>query len=538
MNLEEKNAESVITIVLVNYPYVSSTVKYPIGLLNLKSVLEKSSRRFKISIIDFNRMINDGGITVDSFKNKDYMLLTKYILSSNPDMIGFSTIAISLDITLEMAAFVKKQRPNVKVFIGGPAATALYEKLLQRFAFIDFVFLGESESCVEAAIIAAYKNESFKRIKANIAFREKEIICTKNDAPKVRLNELPYLDLNDYKGLKEIDIEVGRGCPFNCYFCATCIYWHRRYELKSIDRLISEITFYVKKHSIYSFNFIHDMFTFDRAFIVEFCKKLVEGKMNIMWACSARIDCIDEDLVKLMKNAGCSHIFVGIETGSKRMQTIIRKGIAIDTIKDSFDMLFRNHIDITASFVYEFPEETDTDLLDTLLLIQYIIDNYDYRVVLTKCTFYPDTDVYKQYAGMINTFIPTGDYLSLHNPNPSSLVLNNSDLFTCFFSLDGQTEYPYLDVFINFYIRLIKHSLPNLYSCLIQDYSYFELYHLLFHFIEEIDNHTRMLYEKELQQEAYYEIFYKHLANEIKNNNLFTRKIRDAYYFDILFIKL
>src|SRR5207247_5098220 len=78
---------------------------------------------------------------------------------------------------------------------------------------------------------------------------------------------------------------------------------------------------------INSFELVHDMFTVDRKRVVEFCAALLESEEEFYWGSSARTDCIDEELIALMARAGCRGIFFGIESGSKRMQKIIDKGL-------------------------------------------------------------------------------------------------------------------------------------------------------------------------------------------------------------------
>ena len=65
--------------------------------------------------------------------------------------------------------------------------------------------------------------------------------------------------------------------------------------------------------------------------VVEFCEKLIENKTKLTWACSARLHDIDEEIAKLMKQAGCIHINFGLESGSQKILGNIKKDINLKT---------------------------------------------------------------------------------------------------------------------------------------------------------------------------------------------------------------
>ena len=72
------------------------------------------------------------------------------------------------------------------------------------------------------------------------------------------------------------------------------------------------------------------MYTIDRKKVVAFCEAILASGEKFTWGCSARTDCIDDDLLQLMASAGCTGIFFGIETGSQRLQDVIKKKLDLD----------------------------------------------------------------------------------------------------------------------------------------------------------------------------------------------------------------
>jgi len=115
------------------------------------------------------------------------------------------------------------------------------------------------------------------------------------------------------------------------------------------------------------------MFTLNKKFVLEFCSLLIQvsitKKIQFKWTCSARIDCVSEEILAKMKAAGCHSIFFGVETGSERIQENIKKRLKPDKALQVADICRELNISMFASFIIGFPEETKGDIEKTLELI-------------------------------------------------------------------------------------------------------------------------------------------------------------------------
>ena len=238
-----------------------------------------------------------------------------------------------------------------------------------------------------------------------------------------------------------------------------------------------------------------------------------------------------------MKSAGCSSIFIGIESASERMQTVTRKHLNLAHAIETLHLIKAIGIDVTTSFVYGFPEETEEDLKKTISLIQEIINNFNFRVLISKCTYYPDTDVFLLHKERINTFSPTGDYLSLHSPNTIPEIINaNRDLFPCFYSLDDQDQHQCLDVFINFYIKLIQKAMPNVYIVLLEHFDFLQMYYAFYDLWIKIEQVSNKLYEKSISFEAFFSEFVCLFESAVLKNTSLPSSLIEALYFDKEFL--
>jgi len=174
------------------------------------------------------------------------------------------------------------------------------------------------------------------------------------------------------KAAQYIPLELGRGCPFACTFCSTNDFFRRNFRLKSPQKMIEQMKAVRDAYQIRTFDLIHDMFTVDRKRVVAFCEALLASGEEFYWNCSARTDCIDEDLIALMEEAGCRGIFFGIETGSARMQSLVNKRLDLSQAMRMVECNNTHGIRTAVSLISGFPDENRSDLQDT---VSFFVDS-------------------------------------------------------------------------------------------------------------------------------------------------------------------
>jgi radical SAM superfamily enzyme YgiQ (UPF0313 family) len=192
-------------------------------------------------------------------------------------------------------------------------------------------------------------------------------------------------------------VDVGRGCPFGCTYCSTKTFWGRKYRLKSPERIIQEIKEIHDRFGFTRFNFEHDMFTLNRAKVIKICGMLKEIGFPIIWRCSARIDCLDAELVDIMIDAGMESLFMGIETGSPRMQKLVQKNLKLEDVPEKLAYICSKGIVVTTSFIFGFPNETEEDLAQTIKLMTELSKLPNITVHPHLCAFFAGTELTEQY---------------------------------------------------------------------------------------------------------------------------------------------
>ena len=121
-----------------------------------------------------------------------------------------------------------------------------------------------------------------------------------------------------------------------------------------------------------TFIFVDDTLTIDRSRTRELCRSLGPEGLGVEWACYARASDLDEQLLELMGASGCRKVYLGLESGSDRILTTIRKGFDVETGRRAA-LLARRFIPIVqTSFVWGFPFETWEDFYETLTMMAYL----------------------------------------------------------------------------------------------------------------------------------------------------------------------
>lgn len=293
----------------------------------------------------------------------------RLIIEDGADVHGFSSICSSYPLTIRIAQAVKAARPDSIVLLGGPQASVVDLQTLAAFRFVDFVIRGEAELALPVFLDELANERKLSRV-PSLSYRWQSKPRRNPGAPVLEdLDSIPlpaYHLVGGLRGATKASLELGRGCPFACTFCSTNDFFRRRFRLRSPNRVLSDMRALAAAYGVREFELVHDMFTVDRRRVEAFCEAMLASGEAFRWACSARTDCVDEELLALMSRAGCMRIFFGVETGSPKLQKIIDKHLDLDWAEQIIITTEQLGMSSTVSLITGFPEETREDLEQTL----------------------------------------------------------------------------------------------------------------------------------------------------------------------------
>jgi len=240
------------------------------------------------------------------------------------------------------------------------------EEFMQRYPFLDAVLLDYTSADVR------YFLEGRLSELTALAYRKEDRIevCRMPPSggeftfPVPRHEKFPldkYL-LVQGKRFPFTTVQASFGCPFQCSFCIASTLG---YKYRSVDNILEEL------HHIISLGikevFFMD-FTFEarRSNVLELCRRMVEEQLDLTWVCSSRAGTLDEELLALMRDAGCHTLLLGVESGDEELLREYSKGVTTDQMRRAFTLCRRLGIRTLGHFIIGLPGETEETARKTI----------------------------------------------------------------------------------------------------------------------------------------------------------------------------
>lgn len=452
---------SVSKICLINPPTTDPRDKmglyFPMALLTLGGVLKKIG--IKAELWDFECYFKR---TRNTTENQFRKMIQAGVKGAKTNIFGISSICSNLPMAIWIAKTIKECNKEAFILFGGPQPSSIPVQLLERFPFIDAVVIGEGEITLEELVHANFDNRYFSTI-SGLAYRKGDKIHVTGKRPLVEnMDDLPFpdyelIDFDDYRTVQpeafRPNVEVGRGCPFRCIFCSTSLMWERSFRTKSPKRIFEEMSLLHTKHRFTDFTFTHDNFTVSKKFISDFCQYMEENNKNgFTWSCSSRTDCIDIPLLEKMFSNGLRGLFIGIESGSERMQKIIKKNLRLDHFEPVIVWANQLGLNVTTAFILGFPQEAVADIDQSISLALHYQALGTQRTFFSKLSALTGTTLYQEHLHELREFSKPSTVSPLHYGLPyiANLIRAHPDLFSSYYHV----PHPLLS--LDYLFRLIE----------------------------------------------------------------------------------
>jgi len=342
-------------------------------------------------------------------------LLREAIEKYNPHLIGVGGLSADYIFVRDAILFTRQIAPDIPIVCGGNIITYDADYIFSNLR-PDFAVIGEGEKTVVALTDCLEKGGNITNI-PNIAFwKDGKPVYTRVEDTNKSLDNLPLPDYSpfDYERFLEhlnqadnnfyahtrhkprvMPMTLGRSCPFDCTFC--CHTMGPKYRERSINSAIEEIIYFYNK---YKFNvlFIYDeVFAMRKERVIEFCRKIKKLKddfdMDFDWTCDLRVNNVERDILKEMKDSGCSFIGYGFESASPKVLKSMKKRITVDQMIKAIRLTEEAGIGVQGNFILGDLAETPETIQET----KSFFDKWCTRLMIhfTYLSAYPGTEIFQ-----------------------------------------------------------------------------------------------------------------------------------------------
>jgi len=333
-------------------------------------------------------------------------------------LVGIGTMANVYPLVLQMAAEVKARMPEITMVLGGHQATFTAQETLERFPQVDLVVMGEGEGPFPRLLAALERGESPVGLPGIAGRRNGGAVIPELPPLQADLDTLgpPAYDLvpglevyQPFSLVKRANILTSRGCPFACTFCSVSRFWERKARFRDPARVVAELASLQNDLGAGYIEVNDDTFTVKRKYIEAICHGIIDSGLELEWLCRARANALDEEIVSLLRRAGCSHVFIGAESGSERILRSIHKRIKPQDVSRAVRLLAEQGIEAIVSFIYGFPDEDAEDIARSARLAQECRQLGARWISFQRLTALPGTPMASEITDQFNL---SGAYVS------------------------------------------------------------------------------------------------------------------------------
>ncbi len=375
---------------------------FPSGLAYISAVIKKAG--YELDCLNLNH-----------FEGKIKDIIKSQLDNQSYDVVCTGHLAIGYPIIEKIINAVKNNSPNTKIILGGAIITTEPELMLDSLN-VDYGVMGEGEETIIELLDCIEKNKDFRKVDG-ICYRDKEknFILTNPRKPIEDLNSLPTPDL-DGLGFKEYldnqtcefingsfslydyprqyPVLCSRGCPYQCTFCHPIL---KKYRMRSLDNIFEEIESVIKKYNINFIFLVDDLFSVNKERLFDFCKRMKALNRKIShkvgWFCNLTVRNIDDELLSVLKDAGCKFIGYGFESFSQKVLDSMKKPITPNMIENAVYKTMNVGIPFQGNFIFGDTAETKETAKETL---DWWKKNAKGQIDLVFIQPYPGSEIYNR----------------------------------------------------------------------------------------------------------------------------------------------
>ena len=334
----------------------------PLGLLSLAAYLEQRGHQVMVYDCLGPRAAADNRIHVDK------------ILAFRPELVGISATTSGFLDGYALAGRIKQLDPQTGIVFGGVHVSAMGTDLLKHFAYIDYLCMGEGE-----ATLAELADGGDPAGITGLIYRQNGSVRINGPREHIAdLDSLPFpayeklagfpqrynLPLFSYIHRPGATMVTSRGCQFQCTYCDRSVF-KRGFRYNSADYIFEHMRYLRRRFNVRHINIYDDLFTANRRRIVALCERLAARSLGVQFNCAVRVGHADDQLLQMLRDAGCLQVSLGIETGDTDLLQAHKPGVELEEVKDTVRRIQAAGLRAKGLFMMGLPGETEESIRRT-----------------------------------------------------------------------------------------------------------------------------------------------------------------------------
>jgi len=362
---------------------------------------------YSVNIIDADAENWSPEYTAEKIVEYNPTLAAIIVLGTNPS----ASSTPKMTAVGEVLSALKKRNSDIKTILVGLHPAALPEKTL-REEDTDFVCQGEGFSTILQLLeVLTSGKESGDYEIPGLWYTQNGKVISNPRAPLIEnLDELPFaawdlMPMDKYRAhnwhcFGNIDqrkpygvIYTSLGCPFNCTYCNIHALYSGKpgIRFRSPEKVVEELDLLVNSYEIRNIKIIDELFALGKERDMHICDLIIKGGYDLnMWA-YARVDTVNEPLLRKMKRAGINWLAYGFESASEKVRQSVAKKTRQDTTNKAVEMTRAAGIYIIANFIFGLPDDDLETMQETLDMAKGF--NFEYVNFYTAMA-YPGSRLY------------------------------------------------------------------------------------------------------------------------------------------------
>ncbi len=387
----------------------------PLGIAYLMAVLRRDLPGLNLQFLD----LQSGNLTVADALPR--------IAAAAPDLLCLSYWTPMADAAEELARRARPLLPAGSRVIAGGVHPSIFPAA--ALAFADFVVVGEAEATLPELIRdlnrggdpAGIRGLWYRAADGKPAFTgERELLPDLDALPFPAWDLMPLANYDTplhLIGGRRMPVIGSRGCPYNCSYCVSPVFWRRRLRWRSPDNIVDEIIAIRRQYGLTSIHFWDDNLLLDRGQVTRLCELLIARAPDTRWIGLTRAAHVRAcgDLLPLLKRAGCLGLEMGIESADPQASAAVHKDDDLADTRIAAELLKRAGLVPLFTYMALNPGDTlqtyyrQAEFIDAMLAGCDPIAHFHHMPVPLYvgqlCTPHPGTQLHADASrlGLVNT---------------------------------------------------------------------------------------------------------------------------------------